>query len=51
MLVQEWVDKNPPEEDRSTSRDIIVDEPNVSYTSSDDLENELALTLIKDDSI
>ena len=34
MLVQEWVDKNPPEEDRSTSRDIIVDEPNVSYTSS-----------------
>lgn len=34
MLVQEWVDENPPEEDSSISRDIIVDEPNVSYTSS-----------------
>ncbi|EKM3681627.1 hypothetical protein PUS40_004390 [Vibrio alginolyticus] len=34
MLVKEWVDENPQEEDSSTSRDIIVDEPNVSYTSS-----------------
>lgn len=34
MLVKEWVDENPLEKDSSTLRDIIVDEPNVSYTSS-----------------
>lgn len=34
MLVEEWIDKNPPEKDNSASRDIIVDKLNISYTSS-----------------
>lgn len=31
LLVQEWIDENPTEEDSSTSRDIKVDEPSAIY--------------------
>lgn len=34
LQVQEWIDENPTETDSSTSRDIMVDNPNVSHNVS-----------------
>lgn len=34
LLVQEWIDENPTEDDSSTSRDIMVDEPSARYAVS-----------------
>ncbi|HHQ6566124.1 TPA: restriction endonuclease [Serratia fonticola] len=34
LLVQEWIDENLTEEDSSTSRDIMVDEPSAKYAVS-----------------
>jgi hypothetical protein len=34
LLVQEWIDENPTEEDSSASRDITIDEPSASPDGS-----------------